>query len=106
MRFEVGKHYKTRSGKKVKVISLISDRVGYPIVAQDDIHGFLYSVDLSGSCANGYKDPHDIVDAWKESRLLAYRYKANGALFLVTETDNFGDFEDQYERVPHLDEPI
>lgn len=109
MKIEAGKFYKTKSGRKIRIYATncTPDGQGYAI------HGaieYLGVWNLTSWQSNGRWDsrPHtnDIVSEWEEpkSRLLGYRHIMTGQVILSSQPEDTMQREN-YERVPHLDEP-
>jgi len=66
LKFEVGKHYRTRSGDKLLCVHVMKD--GKPIVVNEaaDTYGHR-EPDGAGYSSLG-SGPHDIVSEWREPR--------------------------------------
>lgn len=108
MKIEANKFYKTRDGQKVRIYAI------------DGAHPFpVHGANLLGSewvqqewCAEGSfylheKDGLDIVGEWEEPkpRMLAYRHRHTGEVYLAPEGQTPHPFPGDYVRAPWLDEP-
>ena len=79
MKLEVGKCYRTRSGRKATVESIGSDDLGFPVYAKVD--GYLCSYTHGGSYFGGVKSDLDLIDEWRdpEKHLEAKKEEPKGA---------------------------
>jgi hypothetical protein len=66
MKLEVGKYYKTRSGKKARVIGRREFAgVGEPLVVETGC-GNYYSVSEEGKFRRSYHDAWDLIEEWRD----------------------------------------
>ena len=64
LKFEVGKHYRTRSGRKAKCVHAWEDGGALFVATDPDV---AWSVGANGKCT-GSETPYDIVAEWREPR--------------------------------------
>lgn len=104
MKIEVGKTYRTRDGRKVRIYAVDGDS-GRPIHGATYSHGEWYAACwtndgrfYANECAE------DIIGEWTEPRprLLAWKHR-NGTLCLWQDGTNVATNE--WTRAPWLDEP-
>lgn len=103
MKLEVGKYYRTRDGRKAKVV-YVNDNFPRDYAAYYELEGknSLSMCSLTGSYISDGIDNRDLVATWTDGPRKLYAYKDTGldiVLFHTTE----GHDTSSYIRVPEYD---
>lgn len=110
MLIEVGKYYKTESGKKAFVAAFNQEaHVDHAYTGwlwADIVHSASWSA--SGRAHEGHNGPSDLVEFWREEdnpRLYAWVRVFGGDVLMNTISEPYGRMDAGWRRAPWLDEP-